>query len=339
MWFKKIPNIHLLKIRSCVFLVVLMFATFVSHGQPVPGEEENIPYLVTFGNKAGTHWGDNDYSQVFFFTVPETYKGMVFIRVFDPDVGGKHDELNGEWNTKMRYSVYGGKDAYLHPDNSEISPKKNFKRGTQLATRTFGVDPQWDDKWFTFGPFAPTAGEYDSKYGCFVFKVVCEGIEGDDGNMYRYFMSTSGTANTPIEGGNAFAYEYTFRLHDSAKEVSHIYPYVDDDCVKILVRNFDWDDDGIIRVTSEVRREQKLTVSGDNVWMEGEFPINPDEKGKSLDFQFIKRQPVGVKNNNVVIYIRKQNGDLVKFYSSPIGGVPKYKYGIEAQKKPSTTKK
>ena len=55
------------------------------------------------------------------------------------------------------------------------------------------------------------------------------------------------------------------------------------------------------------------------------------EKGKSLDFQFIKK---GVKNNNVVINVRNQKGDLMKFYSSPIGGVPKYKYGIQTQKKP-----
>ena len=58
------------------------------------------------------------------------------------------------------------------------------------------------------------------------------------------------------------------------------------------------------------------------------------EKGKSLDFQFIKQTSPIVKNNNVVITVRKQNGELMKFYSSPIGGVPKYKYGIEVQKKP-----
>ena len=175
----------------------------------------------------------------------------------------------------------------------------------------------------------------DPKYNAYVFKVVCEGLEGNDGNMYRYFMSTSGTANIPIEGGNAFAYEYTFRLHDNPNEVSHIYPYVDEDCVNIQVKNFDWDNDGIIRVTSEVRRELKLPVSGDNVWIESVFSVLEGERGKSLDFQFVKK---GVPNNNVVIYIRKQNGDLLKFFSSPIGGVPKYRYGIEGQKKPPAPK-
>jgi hypothetical protein len=244
-----------------------------------------------------------------------------------------HDELNGNWDTKTRYSVYGGKDAHSHPDVKEVNPKKNFKTGTLLQTRVFGFDPQWDNKWFTFGPFSPTQGEFDSQFGCYVFKVTCEGIDGDDGNMYRYFMSTSGTANIAIEGGNAFAYEYTIRLHNNPKEVSHVYPYVDDKCFKIKQMNFDWDNDGIIRVTSEFRRELIMLVSGDNIWKEDEFPIREEEKGKSLDFQFIKRTtPNSVPNNNVVIYIRNQYGENMPFFSSPIGGVPKYKYGIENNK-------
>ena len=54
----------------------------------------------------------------------------------------------------------------------------------------------------------------------------------------------------------------------------------------------------------------------------------------SLDFQFHKRQDELVKNNNVVITLENQRGDAVKFFSSPIGGVPVYqgKIGIEKVK-------
>jgi hypothetical protein len=329
MLVKKEPNIDL-TVKSLVALAMLMSTAFNVQGQAVPSEEENIPFLMTFGNKADTSWGDDDYSQTFFFVVPESYKGMVFIRVFDPDIGGKNDELNGTFDTKMQYSVYGGKEAFTHPDAQGTDPTGNYKSGTLLTTRTFGVDPKYDNNWYTFGPFNPTAGEHYPQYGGYIFKVICDGITGDDGNMYRYFMSTSATANIPIEGGNAFSYEYSFRMHDNAKEVSHIYPYVDPECTKIRQENFDWDDDGVIRVTSEVRREQFCNVSGDNVWAKSEFAIIEGEKGKSLDFQFIKK---GIKNNNVVINVRNQRGDLLKFYSSPIGGVPKYKYTIEATRK------
>ena len=319
--------------KKFVIIVGLIFAVINLHGQPVPSPEENIPWLVTFGKKADTSWGDNDFSQVWFFIVPENYKGQVFIRVFDPDVGGANDEVKGVFDTRVQYSIYGGKDAYSHPDAQEVNPKKNFKTGTLLQTKTFGVDPAYDNKWYSFGPFSPTQGELYPKYGGYIFKVVCEGIDGDDGNMYRYFMSTSGTANIPIEGGNAFTHEYTFRLHDNPNEISHIYPYVDPESVKIKTANFDWDNDGIIRVTSEVRREQIIQVSGENVWVTHEFNVDEGEKGKSLDFQFIKSKNPVVKNNNVVITVQNQRGDNLKFWASPIGGVPKYKYGIEVQKK------
>ena len=331
MFIKKMPNISRLTKKNYVVLFALMLAVCKIQGQPVPSPEENIPYLVTFGKKAKTTWGDNDFSQIWFFVVPETYKGMVYIRVFDPDVGGMHDELNGSWDTRMTYSVYGGKDAFSHPDMLEINPKKNFKTGNLLISRSFGVDPRYDNNWFSFGPFDPAQGELDPKYKGYIFKIVCEGVDGDDGNMYRYFLSTSATANIPIEGGDAFAYEYTFRLHDNAKEISHVYPYVDEETTKIITENFDWDDDGKIRVVSEVRREQLCEVSGDDVWARTEFVVMDGEKGKSLDFQFIKK---GIKNNNVVITIRNQRGELMKLHPSPIGGVPKYKYGIEATKKP-----
>jgi len=318
--------------KKSVFIVSLIFIAINMQGQPVPSPEENIPWLVTFGKKADTSWGDNDFSQIWFFVVPETYKGQVFIRVFDPDAGGVNDEVKGVFDTKMQYSIYGGKDAYTHPDAQEVNPKKNFKTGTLLITKIFGIDPNYDNKWFSFGPFSPTQGEYYPKYGGYIFKVICEGIAGDDGNMYRYYMSTSATANIPIEGGNAFTHEYTFRLHDNPNEVSHIYPYVDPESTKIQTKNFDWDNDGTIRVTSEVRREQPIQVSGENTWATTEFAVMEGERGKTLDFQFIKGKPP-VKNNNVVITVRNQRGDMLKFWASPIGGVPKYKYGIDVQKK------
>ncbi len=313
--------------------VVLLFIGFNVQAQAVPSEEENIPFLMTFGKKAEIKWGDDDFSQTFFFVVPETYKGMVYIRVFDPDTGGAFDEINGFFDTKMQYSVYGGKEAFTHPDAQGIQPEGNYKSGNLLATKTFGVDPKYDNKWYTFGPFNPTEGELVPKYSSYIFKVICDGVAGDDGNMYRYFLSTSANENIPIEGGNAFSYEYSFRMHDNPKEVSHIYPYIDHECIKVQQQNFDWDNDGMIRVSSEVRREQFCLVSGENVWAVSDFAIMEGEKGKSLDFQFIKKQtPPPVKNNNVVINVRNQRGELLQFYSSPIGGVPKYQYKAGARK-------
>lgn len=314
---------------TAVFLVFCLANLF---SQPVPGDDENIPFLMTFGPKAEVSWGDDDFSQTFFFLIPENYKDPVYIKVFDPDIGGQFDELGGAFDTQMTYSVYGGKEAYTNLDAQGTDPVGKYKSGNLLATKTFGVNPKYDNNWYSFGPFNPTEGEYVKKFGGYIFKVICDGTAGDDGNMYRYFLSTSATINKSIEGAYAFAYEYSFRMHDDPKEVSHIYPYVDDRVITLKQMNFDWDKDGIIRIVSVARKGQLCAVSGDNEWVNSEFKILDEEKNTSLDFQFIKKNPP-VKNNNVVVNVRNQYGELLQFNTIPIGGVPKYKFqGIGVKK-------
>jgi hypothetical protein len=309
---------------SCLFLLI----SLVLRGQPVPAGDENIPFLMTFGNKAATSWGDDDYSQTFFFLIPETFKEPIFIRVFDPDISGEHDELNGIWDTRTVFSVYGGKECYTHRDAQETNPKGNYKSGIQLATKMFDMNTKYDNNWYTFGPFNPTEGEYVSKFGGYIFKIIADGIAGDDGNLYRYFLSTKYNENKPVEGANAFAFEYSFRMHDNPSEVSHIYPFVDDRTITVKLSNFDWDGDGFIRTVSVARNGQISKISGDDHWVEDEFKIFDEEKNTSLDIQFIKKKSPPVKNNNVVINVRNQYNELLPFYVIPIGGVPKYKYNI-----------
>lgn len=319
--------------KKIAFIWIIMLAGLNVFSQPVPAEDENIPYLMTFGKKADISWGDDDFSQTFFILIPTEFTSPFFIRVYDPDCGGAVDEINGFWDTKMEYSIYGGVGCFENEDAKGIDPVGDYKSGNLLATKVFGENPRYDDKWYTFGPFNPTEGEMVERYGGHVFKIICEGIEGDDGNMYQYFVSTSQTENKRIEGANAFAYEYSFRMHNDPNEVSHIYPYIDDKTIKVVQRNFDWDNDGIIRVVSVARAGLACKVSGDDGWTQSEFVILDEEKNTSLDFQFIKKKNPPVKNNNVVISVKNQYGELLPFYTIPIGGVPKYKYSIGVKKK------
>jgi hypothetical protein len=319
----------------CLILFFLGLLMPDLKGQPVPARDENIPYLMTFGGggQRETSWGDDDFSQTFFFVIPEEFNEPVYIRVFDPDIGGKIDEINGFWDTEMEYSIYGGKGAYSDPDARETQPSGNYRSGTLLATKTFGEDNYYDNNWYTFGPFNPSEGEYTQKYQGHIFKIITEGKGGDDGNLYRFFLSTSFDENIDVEGANAFTYEYSFRMWNTADNISHIYPFIDDDCISVKQENFDWDSDGWIRIVSVVRKGQTVNVSGEDEWAEEEFNIMDEEIGKSLDFQFIKqRSPFVVKNNNVVISVRNQYGELLKFFTIPIGGVPKYKYDIKVRK-------
>jgi hypothetical protein len=324
--------------RSSYKLILLTMllgfpAIYCVKAQPVPGKDENIPFLVTFGKEGKTSWGDANFFEIFFFTIPKDYTQPFYIRVFDPDCGGQNDEIQGEFNTRTRFSVLGGNgvDPEKNEESKGTHKGDNYKMGNLLASKVFGNEARYDNKYYTFGPFNPSEGDFNEKWNSNIFKIVCEGISGDDGNLYRYFLSSDPDNNIPIEGANAFTYSYTFRMWNNFKSVSHIYPYVDTGVIYIKQTNFDWDDDGNILVVSRYKQGVLVPVSGEDVDTTSKIGIQAEEIGASLDFQFHKRQGELVKNNNVVITLENQRGDGLKFFSSPIGGIPIYQPQIKVQ--------
>ena len=316
------------KMKALLYTIILLIICALADAQPVPNVEENIPYLMTFGKDGTTDWGDDDFSQAFFFQIPKDYDQPFFIRVFDPDTGGEIDEIKGIFDTRCVFEVFGGQGNWSNPAAKETSPVGNYKSGTLLATRAFAENPRYDNQWFTFGPFNPAQGEYSDEFDSYIFKIICEGVSGDDGNMYRYYLSTSATENRPIEDANAFAYEYSFRMHNDVEQVSHIYPYIEDGTVSVKIMNFDWDWDGSIVVISVARQGANVETSGEDFWAEDELRVQEEELKTSMDFRFVKAKSL-VKNNNVVVNVRNQFGEAMPFYTIPIGGVPKYKGEVE----------
>ena len=331
-WNRKIYSLKI----SFFILASLSVSQLCS--QPIPGKDENIPFLVTFGKEANTSWGDDDFYQIFFFAIPKDFNQQVFIKIFDPDTGGENDEIQNGLNTRCLFSVYGGKG--VDPDRNEESKGLlhgvNYKIGNLLASRSFGAEARYDNAYFTFGPFNPSEGDLNEKWNAYIFKIVCEGIRGDDGNLYKYFLSRSSTADLAIEGANSFTYEYSFRMWNNFESVAHIYPYIDTGIVSVKQRNFDWDNDGTILVASRYKQGIAVPVSNDNEWKESNIRIEPQEVGTSLDFQFHKKHELLDRNNNVVIMLQNQWGDALEFFSSPIGGVPVYQAKISVR--PGTPK-
>jgi len=294
------------------------------YAQSAPAEVENIPWLMTFGGNSLTSWGDDDFCQIFFCVVPASQKSPFYLRVYDPDTGGDLDECKGVFNSEIRFSVYGGKGCWSDTAAQSIHPGGNFKSGYLLSSKTFAADKTYDHQWYTFGPFNPSEGEFVSLLNGRVFKVIAQGVSGDDGNIYKYFLSSDKTENSAVEGGNMFTYKYHFRLSDNPKHVCQIYPFIDDRTISVEVMNFDWDNDGVIRIFSVAKNGISCEVSKDDNWVVRKFPILPEEKNSSIEIQFVKNQAVQVKNNNVVVCVRNQYGVSLPFYVVPIGGVPVY---------------
>ncbi len=313
----------MLKSLLTVFIILWFVANIFP--QAAPSVEENIPYLVTFGGDSQTSWGDDDFCQIFFFKIPSSQTRPIYLRVYDPETGGDIDEPKGEFNTVVKFSIYGGKGCWSGKDAQAIAPVGNYKSGILLASKSFGADPKYDKNYYTFGPFNPSEGEFVDQLGGRIFKIIAQGISGDDGNLYRYFLSTSLDKNTPVEGGNLFTYKYHFRLPNDQKQVCQIYPYVDDKTISIEVSNFDWDNDGPIKLISVAKNGIACDISGENNWIKREFPIVEDEKNASIEIKFEKNKNVKVLNNNVVVVIRNQYGLSLPFFVLPIGGIPIYK--------------
>ncbi len=311
-------------IRHTGILFIILIAAIPAFSQSAPAVDENIPYLITFGGNSSTAWGDDDFCQIFFCVIPFSQTKPVYIRIYDPDTGGELDEAKGDFNSIISFSVYAGKGCWSDTAAQSIHPTGNFRSGYLLSTKSFGTDIKHDKKWYSFGPFNPLEGEFVEKLGGRVFKIIAQGKSGDDGNIYKYFLSTSQTENVPVEGGNLFTYKYHFRLSDDQKHVCQIYPYVDDKTISIEVSNFDWDNDGVIRIFSVAKNGTLCNVSGEDNWIVKKFPILSEEKNSTIEIQFIKNQVVQVKNNNVVIAVRNQYGISLPFYVVPIGGVPVY---------------
>jgi hypothetical protein len=309
------------------FALIILFILNAGTGlfsQSAPATDENITYLMTFGGNSSTSWGDDDFCQIFFCVIPPSQKDPVYIRVYDPDTGGDLDELKGDFNTIVNFSIYGGKDCWSDTAELIVNKVGNYKNGYLLESKSFGTDPQYDKKWFSFGPFNPSEGKNVEKLGGRIFKIIAQGISGDDGNIYKYFLSTSAVENIPVEGGNLFTYKYHFRFSDDQKHVCQIYPFVDERTISIQISNFDWDDDGLIRIFSVAKNGILCPVSGEDNWIIREFPIVAEEKNSTIEIQFIKNQTVQVRNNNVVVTVRNQYGISLPFYVVPIGGVPVY---------------
>lgn len=321
-----------------LLLILSMVVRSEATCQQVPGKDENIPFLVTFGKEGKVSWGDDSFYSVWFFLIPKDYSKPFYIKVFDPDCGGENDEIQGDFNTRTMFSIYGG--TGVDPDKNEesrgVEKTSNYKKGNLLASRAFARDPKTDNKYYVFGPFNPTDGDFNLKWNRYIFKIVCEGISGDDGNLYRYYLTSDPDPNSssPIEGANAFTYKYIFRMWNDFKSVAHIYPYIDTGIVSVQQENFDWDNDGKILVVSRYKQGIEQTISNEADWQTSKIGVEEREWNSSLDFQFHKKQGELVKNNNVVILTKNQYGESMPYFSSPIGGVPVYIPSLQKTKLP-----
>ena len=117
-------------------------------------------------------------------------------------------------------------------------------------------------------------------------------------------------------------------MKKSISEIAHFYPFINNQIISVEQHNFDYDNNGNIRITSLVKKSHEMKISGDGNWGVSKHKISVKEHNTSLDIHIINKNEF---DNDITLYLLDQYKNAIPFFSIPIGGVPKYKYKIDVQ--------
>lgn len=242
---------------------------------PATGQEQ--PLSVTYGPGASTAEGDYDYRAAVYLRVPAAIEDQLFLRIFDPDTGGEHDLLYGDaWNTEVRFTLFGGPGAGTLPVAPiEEIKDEDLRTGEILAERVIGSSSAFDDTWQTIASFTANQGEKED--GHFVFRLLVEGLGGDDANVYMPTLSLRDRRNLPPEGVEIVSFIPTVRIPDD-EQVTELRFEVPADAERLTVRNFDAANGDVSFTTTY--RSLALSASGQDAWQEEVVELLPDERGQ-----------------------------------------------------------
>lgn len=267
----------------------------------VPPKDSNINYLYVFGPDGKKGYGATKAPQVVFLRVPDGYAGNVEISVYDPDIGGYIDEKSGSWNTETRFSIFGGDKAYSSIAGLSENDISDFNQGTLIAEKTFGEDKKYDRAYYSFSPISASKGEKIGNYR--YFKIVAEGVKGDDNNMFALDISPD-----EVE---SFSQALNLRLSEKTGQKMALYPEIPSSASKIVEYNFDLDPAGGNIELISLTKAYRLNGSGSGVWANTKIDVDPRDAGKRWVYEIVKgTQP----NANMSMYLTTGDGKAVPVF-------------------------
>ena len=240
--------------------------------------------LITYGLDAPIKEGDDDYRQIVYFRIPDSVNDTLFFRLFDADCGGENDSYyGGEWDTRMSYRLYGGVNAFSLPKvKSPAEIYRTADEGSLIAEKTVGQDDFLDNRWFNLCAFSPTAGELIGNN--YYFKIVIDGIAGNDGNVYDLFISNHPKRNIAPKKLFTFNYVPTIRLPGTGI-FAEMRLFVPQETRSLHVHNFDISG-GEMGVETAFRSNLPVASSGQGVWEETIVPLEDTETGRQCAVTF-----------------------------------------------------
>ncbi len=287
-------------------LMILCAGTAIGNGLP----------LITFGPDAERQKGNDGSNALVQIQIPRSFSQSLYLRVFDPDVGGTEDEPVGPWNTRIRYSLYGAGNtdpiANRPVAGVPLSPPPG---ATVVLDAEFGADPLTDGSWHTLGSFSPAQGQVVG--GDYVFTLLAEGLVGNDGNLFDVAVSTDPDADQPVSGAELWNNRPSFIVPPGTNRFAEARFVIPAGTTELNVRTFDLD-----RVRSVLQLPftpaKSLSTSSDGRWREDTMAIDPSTDGQP---GAVVIRGMGSLRNNVVLEVTDQEGKALSF-RLPVQHVP-----------------
>ena len=252
-------------------VAALCFAAPTMAQDTSPAPEDGL--LVVYGLNAPTREGDIDHRETIFFSVPKDMRDRVYVRIFDPEMGGAHDFRYGRYGgTATLYRVYGGEEAFSgvslpEPVASGAVPRKMPRAevlavgpGKVLHEKRFEADTATDGTWVSLGAVRARQGEVIGDRAWFRLEVI--GADGDDGNGFNVDISLARDRHKRSDEIAVVAYQPTIRWPGGATGTR--VEFMGPGNGPLTIQNFDGAaaDLRLNQMYSDIR----LRASGQNTW-------------------------------------------------------------------------
>lgn len=300
---------------------VFSLALLVPGGVSTAVAAEN-PLLITYGNRAPIREGDPDFRQLVRFSVPETFEGMLHVRVFDADTGGQHDEEFLRFDTSMRYVVYAASadisDGLSRDQNGFLSEQS---AGRLLGESTISVDKAFDGSWATL--FTVKAEQGQVIAGRREFFLLVEGISGDDGNVFDVFVSREDDENLQPEGIKLYSFIPTVRVPDRDR-LTELRLRTPADTRQLDVGNFDTSRGEVVFTTPFRTMLLDSTLQGE--WVKTRITLGDSEKDELAAVAFGGGREIP---NDITFYVTDPAGKPLAIELPPRSILPNKRPQIE----------
>ncbi len=284
-----------MKVKCWNFLISLIVLLSIS----VVSAQQTVDF-VTYGANGDPKEGDNDFKQIFFIRVNENSDDSFIVELFDADCIGEKDKVfNKQFNSEFKFSLFGGVNAYTASSITLESPNRiDLYRGTKIEELIVSNESEYDDKWVALASLTKRQGEFvDDAY---YFKLVVEGISGDDANVFNVRVKSENS-----DGIKIINYAPTVHLLPRMDPIQLRFNSGENS--KVKVSNYDADGTNAFLLTP-YRSALKLKSSKDGDWKSNLVELKSFEQNEICAIKF---GPGGNRVNDAIFSIEDEFGNPI----------------------------